>query len=68
MHVCIMSTKSVHAVFIVSQNVDIVEITRISAFHGYMTWSTCFFVFCFVFDDFTLSPLGVPPAVRWILN
>ncbi len=25
------------------------------------------FFFFFFFDDFTLSPLGVPPAVRWIL-
>ncbi len=66
MHVFIMSTKSgliktliVHAVF----KMYIVEITRISAFHGYMTCSTFFLVF-FVSDDFTLSPLGVPP-VGW---
>ncbi len=39
--------------------VYIVEITRISAFHGYMTCSTFFFFF-FVSDDFTLSPLGAP--------
>ncbi len=38
----------------------IVEITRISAFHGYMTCPTSFF---FVSEDFTLSPLGVPPRV-----
>jgi len=46
--------------------VYIVEITRISAFRGYMTWKKVFFFF-FFFDDFTLSPLGVPPGVRWIL-
>ncbi len=27
-----------------------------------------FFIFYFLSDDFTLSPLGVPPAVRWILK
>ncbi len=51
--------------------VYIVEITRISAFRGYMTWSTFFFfllLFFCVSDNFTLSPLGVPPAVRWIVK
>ncbi len=43
---------------------NIVEITIISAFHGYMTCPTFFFFWVFVSDDFTLSPLGVPPALR----
>ncbi len=46
--------------------VYIVEITIISAFHGYMICPT--FLFFSFFYDFTLSPLGVPPAVRWILK
>ncbi len=45
----------------------IVEITRISAFRGYMTCST-FFFWVFVSDDFTPpSPLGVPPAYAGFL-
>ncbi len=47
--------------------VYIVEIKIISAFHGYMTCSNIIYLF-FLSDDFTLSPLGVPPAVRWNLK
>ncbi len=49
MHVCIMSTKSglikiVHTKIVM---VYIVEITRISAFHRYMTCPTFFFLLSF---------------------
>ncbi len=53
-------TECTSCVYCILKWWKIVEITRISAFHGYMT--------VFVSDDFTLSPLGVPPAGRWILK
>ncbi len=55
MHVFIMSTKSG---LIKTQIVYAVFIVSYNGLH----------FFFFFFDDFTLSPLGVPPAVRWILK
>ncbi len=46
--------------------VYIVEIPRISAFHGYMTCSTVFFFWVFVSDDFTLLPLVIY-AKKWTM-
>ncbi len=48
--------------------VYIVEITRISAFRGHDQLFFFLLLFFCVSDNFTLSPLGVPPAVRWIVK